>query len=129
MSRGTWNISIKSGGVWGENSTIYRPNDNFSLRKTSTLSMITLADGNRAYISSDSKYNDEDLSFTWYYDDGTVKSLVEGYIESENDLRITDQDGKIYYGRFINIESVWQVGFEEDYYDIRATFVIIPSLA
>ncbi len=91
--------------------------------------MIQLANGNRAFIMPDTKYNDEDLVFAWYFDDGTVKSLLEGYIESGNDLRITDQDGNIYYGRFINIEALWIVGLDDDKYDIRGVFTQIPTLA
>ena len=91
--------------------------------------MVQLANGSRAFISPDTKFNDENLMFMWYFDDGTVKTLVEGYIESSNDLRITDQDGNIYYGRFINIEAIWKVGLDDDRYDVRATFSQIPTLA
>ena len=64
-----------------------------------------------------------------YHDTGTVKAQVEGYIESQNDLKITDDNDDIIYGRFIGIEVSRTVGFDSNYYDIQATFEQIPSLA
>jgi hypothetical protein len=130
MAKGTWTIQVKSGGAWGANTTIHRPNDNFVTRKTSTQTKLQLADGNNAFMTpSGAKYNDDPIVFIWYEDTGTVKTQVEGYIESQNDLKITDDNSTIYYGRFTNIEVIRKVGFDTNYYDIQATFEVIPTLA
>jgi len=128
MSRGTWNIQVKSGGVWGVATTIYRPNDAYSISKISTQGKFQLADGSNAFVSPSTKYLTEPFSFTWYWDDGTTKAQIEGYITGGSDLKITDDLSNIYYGRFISIESNRAVGEDTQKYDIRATFEHMPGI-
>ena len=129
MSRGTWNISVKSGGIWGADSTIYRPNGALTIGTASTQTKGSLADGNDVHITPSIKYKRDPLTFIWYYDNGTIKAQVEGYIESQNDLRITDHNSTIYYGRFTNILVNWGTGEDSNKYDIQATYERMPSLA
>ena len=75
------------------------------------------------------KYNNEDIVFIWYYDDGTIKTQIEGYIESQNDLKITDDLSNIYYGRFVSATINRTVGDDTVHYDIQAIFQRIPGLA
>jgi len=129
MSRGTWDVQIKTGGSWTSDSTIYRPNDSLGLGRLSTQSKTTLADGHEAFVTPETKYQEEDLTFIWYYDDGTVKSKIEGYITGGTDVKIIDHDNNEYVGRFSRIDSTWLVGLDSDKYDIRAIFTRMPSIA
>ena len=129
MARSYWDVSVKSGGAWGANANLARPNDTFPIRKTSTQVKLKLADGDNAFMTPSTKYSDDPLVFSWLMDDGTIKAQIEGYINNQNDLRITDHDANIYYGRFINIDTNQVVGVDPDEYDITSTFEQIPSLA
>jgi len=115
--------------VWGANSTINIPNNDFVINKVSTQTKMGLADGNNAFITPSNKYNNEDVVFMWYYDDGTIKTQVEGYIESQNDLKITDDLSKIYYGNFTSVTINRTVGDDSTHYDIQAIFTRKPTLA
>ena len=64
------------------------------------LSKTTLANGNYAFVTPSVKFRDEPLVFTWYFDDGTTKSKVEAYVESQNDVKIIDHNAIEYVGRF-----------------------------
>jgi len=128
MSRSSWTIQTKSGS-WGNNGTIYRPNENFSLIKTSTQKKVSLANGDNAYVTPSIKYLNEVLSMTWFYDDGTTKNQIEGYITNQTDLKIIDHNANEYVGRFISIEAVLLVGEEPDMYDVKATFERMPGLS
>ena len=129
MSRSNWDVQIKSGGVWGSAGNLSRPNNDFVINKLSTQTKIGLADGNNAFITPSRKYNNEDLVYMWYYDDGTIKTLLEGYIESQNDLKITDDLSNIYYGRFVSVTINRTVGDDTAHYDVQAIFQRIPGLA
>jgi len=120
---------VKSEGSWSANSTIYRPNSALNIGMNSTQTKGQLADGNNVYITPSIKYVKDPLNFIWYYDDGTIRAQVQGYIESQSDLRITDHNGTIYYGRFTNIMVNWGVGEDSNRYDLQATYEIMPSLA
>jgi len=128
MSRGTWTIARKVADVWGDIGTIYRPNSNLPLQKISTQAASRLADGSIGYIAPETKYNDSPLKFVWGYLPKTYVDQIDAYVEGLWDLRITDHNATIYYGRFVNITSTWIVG-EEDKYDVAAEFQIIPSIA
>ncbi len=129
MSRGTWDVYIKSGGNWVSDSTIYRPNESMNLPKLSTQSKAILADGSNAYVTPSTKYRDEPLVFTWYWDDGTTKTKIEGYIDAQKDVKIIDHNAVEYVGRFLSINANWIAGQDSNKYDIRATFERMPSLA
>jgi len=127
-TRGTWTIARKVADVWGDIGTIYRPNSNLPLQKMSTQTGVRLANGSIGYISPETKYNDDSLKLTWGYLPKTYVDQIEAYVEGLWDLRITDHNSTIYYGRFVNITSVWLVG-EDDKYDVSAEFQIIPDIA
>lgn len=129
MSRGTWSVQIKSGGSWISDGNLYRPNDSLNIPKMSTQTSQALADGNTAYVTPSIKYQDQPISFSWYFDDGSTKVKIQGYIDSQNDVKIIDQNDTEYVGRFLNMNSTWLVGFDTDKYDIKATFIIMPTIA
>ena len=127
MARNTWTIYKKVASVWTDDGTIYRPNANTVISRSSTLVKTALADGSFGYVSLETKSNSEPVKFVWAYLDKVYKDKIEAYVTNLNDLKITDHNSTIYYGRFINIESTWLMG-EVDKYDISATFEIIPGL-
>jgi len=129
MSRGIWNIETKSGGSWVSDGTIYRPNESMSVKTTSTQKMIQLANGNYAFVTPSTLYNVEPLNFIWFFDDGTTKTKIEGYIQNHSDLKITDHNSDIYYGRFTDLDITWLRGYSDNKYDVSAIFTRIPSLA
>lgn len=128
MARGTWNIQVKSGGNWGAISTIIRPNQSFVTPVVSTQSKSKSVDGDNIYFTPATKYTNEPISWTWYLDDGTLKTQIEGYITAQSDLKVTDDLSNIYYGRFISIHPLRAVGTSDIEYDIDAVFEQIPSL-
>ena len=129
MSRTTWAISKKVAGVWTSDSTLNKPNEDTDIQKESTIRTVQLANGSEAFVTPTTKILAKDINFAWVYDDGTMKTKVEAYITAGDSLKITDHNAVIYYGKFIAINSTWLVGIDGDYYDIQATFKIMPSLA
>ena len=127
--RGTWVTQIKVATVWTADGTIYRPNDNLAFPVGSTQNKTVLANGNYAYITPSTKFRNEPIMFTWYFDDGTTKAKVEGYINAQNDVKIIDHNAIEYIGRFTSINITWVAGQDSDKYDIRASFERMPSLA
>jgi len=127
MARGTWDLYRKITGVWTYLATIYRPNANLTLKKTSTQTKTKLADGSYGYIMPETKYNDEMLSLSWGYLPKTYKDQIEGYVNNAYDIRITDHNNTYYYGRFVSVNATWLVG-EVDKYDVAAEFEIMPGL-
>ncbi|MCK9626560.1 MAG: hypothetical protein M0R23_08915 [Bacteroidales bacterium] len=129
MSRSTWNIYTKVAGSWVSDGTIYRPNESLNFAIISTQSKTMLADGSSAYFTPSIKYNSDTISFIWIFDDGTMKTKVEGYMNAGTDIKIIDHNSTEYIGRFISIDSTWQVGLSSDRYDIKSIFQLIPSIA
>ncbi len=128
-SRGTWALARKIAGVWtDEGYTIYRPNSNVGIDIVSTQIRTPLANGSVAYIVPATKSNPQSLNFAWGYLPKTYKTQLEAYVTNLYDMRITDHNATVYYGRFINIKSTWLAG-EEDKYDVIVDFQQIPSLA
>ena len=127
MSRGTWTLSKKVAGTWTSDGTIYRPNANTVLSRNSTLIQTALADGSFGFVTLETKSNADPIKFVWAYLEKVYKDKIEAYVTNLNDIKITDHNSTIYYGRFTNIEATWLMG-EVDKYDISATFVIIPGL-
>lgn len=128
-TRGTWTVERKIATVWtDEGDTIYRPNGNVDISVVTTQVRTILADGSYAYTTPETKSNTNSLKFSWTYLLGTFKSQIEGYANNLYDLRITDHNSTIYYGRFINVKSSWLIG-TDDRYDITAEFQIMPSIA
>lgn len=71
----------------------------------------------------------EPIRFIWYEDDGTIKAKIEGYIDSQNDVKFIDHNSVEYIGRFVAVEPIWLVGVQPDTYDIIGTFEQMPGLA
>ncbi len=130
MSQRTgWGIEKKVAGSFTSDGTIFRPNNDFPIEIVSTQQTINLSDGSNAFVTPQTKFIDLPLTFTWLWEDGTTKTQVEGYITNQDDLRITDHDGNLYIGRFVNINSIQIVGQDPDRYNISALFQPMPGLA
>jgi len=129
MSRSTWVLQTKSAGVWGGTTTIYRPNDSFSINKVSTQTTVQLAAGGEAYVTPETAYIDDAIQWVWYYDTGTIKAQIQGYIDAQTDIKITDHNSYDYVGRFVSVSSTWIVGLSSNRYDVKATFKIMSSIA
>ena len=128
MGRGTWDVAIKSSGAWTNDGTLYRPNTGYNLQTQSTQVKSRLANGDNVYITPSTKYVESPITFIWYWDDGTTKTKIEGYINNHNDVRITDDLGNIYYGRFISITSNRIAGQSDELYDVTAIFERMSNL-
>jgi len=122
MARNTWSIYIYSGGSWVADGSIYVPNDTLTLGLTSTHNKIVLADGDEAFITPETKYNKNPVTFIWYDDDGTMKSKIEGYVQNNTKVKIVDSNSEEHIGRFKQIRARWLVGESPDKYDIEADF-------
>ena len=128
-TRGTWAVRRKVIGVWtDEGHTIYRPNADLGIESMSTQVKTILADGSYAYITPETKSNPNSLKMSWTYLLSTYKDQIEGYVNNLYDLRITDHNAVVYYGRFINYKANWLIGIQGRY-DISAEFELMPSIA
>jgi len=129
MSRSSWTVYSKATGSWVADGSIYRPNDDVELKKNTTQVAVQLADGDEGFVTPTTKYLNEPIILKWYQDDGTVKTKVEGYLENGTPVKIVDHNAVSYVGKFTSISPTWLVGYDGDYYDIEATFKIMPALA
>jgi len=129
MGRGTWAVEKKISGTWTGDGSLYRPNDSYSLPKLSTQTKVDLAEGDNAYVTPSTKYLDQPMSFAWYYDDGTTKTKIDTYMDNQNDIKITDDLGNEFVGRFTSITPTRLLGQSTEKYDIRVIFTIMPILA
>jgi len=120
--RGTWAVYKKVGVYWIRDGSIYRPNEDMQLPKTSTQVRMQLADGSKAFVTPSTLYLNQQLTMIWKYDTGTMKSKIETYITNQNDIKILDHLGTEYIGRFISVESGLYVGTEPDTFDVKAMF-------
>lgn len=127
-NRGEWVIARKTFGVWNDIGTIYIPNMSMPIVRTSTQTKTKLADGGFGYIAPEVLSNNEALKMAWYYLPKTYKDQIDAYVAGLWDLRITDHNADVYYGRFIDVQATWLVG-EDDRYDLMATFERMPDIA
>jgi len=128
-SRGTWTIEKKVSGTWTGDGSLYRPNASYTLPKLSTQTTVALADGDNAYVTPSTKYLDQPMNFIWYYDDGTTKTKIDTYMDNQSDVKIIDDLGNEFIGRFTSITPTRLVGQADEVYDIRVIFTIMPVLA
>lgn len=120
--RNTWVVYKIIGMTWTLDGTIYRPNDSMTLQKVATQSRVQLSDGSKAYVTPSIKYLNDQLTFIWYFDDGTTKTKIENYVNNQTDLQIVDHNSVGYYGRFISVSSALAVGMAPDTFDVQAVF-------
>ena len=131
MARSTWQVyKMVHDAVpdWKPDGTIYRPNDIFVISKVSTQTKTQRADGQNSYTVPATKYIDNNLTFVWYFDDDTMRSKIETYIEDHQEIKIVAHNDVEYKGRFISITPNWLVGYELNKYDIQAVFEIMPLI-
>jgi hypothetical protein len=125
MSRGTWSISTQTGsaGTWEIVDTIYIPNENMEMSKTSTFTLVQMADGSRAGVSPETKYNLEPITMTFLeiVSGDSFKTKIEGYVENQTYVRITDHLGGTMTGIFTAVNRVWISGVD-DTYDFQVIF-------
>jgi hypothetical protein len=122
MARTYWNIYYQeSAGSWIADGTVPRPNDTLSYDYQSNQTTVQLADGSKAYITPETKYTRNQLTFMWYQDDGTYKTKIQNYIINNEYLKIECHTGTNFIGRFIGLKSSHLTG-QDDVYDLEATF-------
>ena len=119
--RTNWTVYTIVSLTWTYDGTIYRPNESMELPKIATQTRVQLADGSKAYVTPSVLYLNDQITFIWFYDDGTTKTKIEGYVTNQTDLKIIDHNEDEYIGRFTSIESALQIGMT-DTYDIQAVF-------
>ena len=123
--RGTWTIAKYTGGTWVDDGTIYRPNEDFAIDIVSTQAKLRLANGSNAFVTPETFYIRDPLTFTWLelvYNDALI-AKVENYIKNHDYLKITDHLGDTYIGRFINLHQVWISG-QADSFDLQGIFEV-----
>lgn len=128
MSRGSWPVYKKVGGVYTLDGSIYPPNDSLGLTEESTQTKTSMVDGSEAYFSPTIKYLKRPIVFVWMEVDSTYMQKIRDYQRNREDLKIVDINGDTYYGRFTNLDVSWIVGRDEDAYDMRCTFERMPGL-
>lgn len=126
MSRNTWTMytSTDNGESWDSDGTIYRPNESLTLGIISTLQTVALANGDQGFITPETKYNRDGLTFRWLgIDEGdSLISKIDNYVINQNYCKIVDHNAAEYIGKFSAVRRVWLSGIE-DSYDIEANFV------
>lgn len=132
MARGTWTIYSKETGSWVLDGTIYRPNEDVVLSINTTMTVVSLVDGDEAYILPTTKYIKQPINFKWDFVSVSFFNQLQTYIENATPLKIVDHNGINYVGRFMSFDPNWlsgEVGDDGlDVYDISASFKIMPSL-
>ena len=128
MARNSWNIEIWNGSTWVSDSTIYRPNENLNIEITGTQSKVSLANGDNAFFTPETKYVPQDLVFQWFeiYPSDSFITKIRTYVQNGSYLKITDHLGNIFYGKFMNLRRVWLKGVE-DTFDLESTFQVMAD--
>jgi len=124
MSRTSWNIYIKnSANSYDADGTIYRPNEDLEEALSSTHQKIRLADGTNAFVVPETSSSKEPLTFVWrgIVTGDNLISKIEGYIDNDEELKITTHLSVDYIGRFLNIRKTHAVG-QSDIWDVEAIF-------
>ncbi len=123
MGRNSWNVSIWNGSAFVSDGTIYRSNENMNIEVVGTQVKVTLANGDNAFFSPETKYVPQDLVFQWLevYPSDSFITKIKNYVKNGSYLKITDHLGGIYYGKFMNLKRVWLKGVD-DTFDLESTF-------
>lgn len=123
MARQNWDIYEWDGSSWTNQSTIYRPNSDVELGRTSNQVKIRLADGTEGRITPSTKFVREPTTFLWLeidFDD-TLKSKIQGYITNHTKVKVVTQKSENIIGYFLYIRRTWISGVE-DTEDLEAGF-------
>ena len=124
MPRNTWNIfKQESNGSYTADGTIYRPNADVEDERISTHRKIGLADGDTAFVTPSTKYDEARLTFNWLYitDTDGIISKINTYIADGQTVKITTHLSDDYIGKFISLRKITLLGIE-DYVDLVAIF-------
>lgn len=122
MSRNTWAIStFESGGSFVSDGTIHVPNFGFETPTVSNQVKTKLADGSNSFTLPAIKSTKQPIVFLWESVDKAFITKIEGYVQTGDILKITDQNADNYFGKFIDSRPVWLVGVVGDY-DFQAIF-------
>jgi hypothetical protein len=119
----TWNISLwQSGSTYVSDGTIPRPNENLETTRLSTMQKVTLANGDNAFITPETKYIKQPFSMFFADTTSTFRTQIENYISNGDKVKITTHTGEIFTGKFLDMKRVWFVGVSPDEYDVNVTF-------
>lgn len=121
----TWAVS-KYTTSWVTDGNIPSPRGGtFSEPLSSTIEELQLADGSKAALIPEAKYNPESIKFYWQKTNATLKTKLENYLKAGTGLRLTTHiSGKIFEGYITKIESEWMSGTSMEYYHITIDFMI-----
>ncbi len=125
MSRTTWNISVLgSGNVFVSDGTIYKPNENLTLSKSTKANTVQLANGDIAMVIPEVKYMNNVFTLTWIDIDNTDTLIdkIETYVENADYVKITTHLGEELIGIFSECSKIHYVGID-DTFDLTATFL------
>lgn len=123
MARGTWTVQKWNGNAWVADTPIYRPNSNTDITYTSTQQKIRLADGTNAFITPETVYDKEDITFEYLEidPDDSFYTRIINYIKNGTYLTLTTHLNESIIGKFVSIKRVWLLGIE-DTFDFQAVF-------
>ena len=120
----TWAVS-KYTGTWTADGTIPSPRGaSFTEPITSTFEEASLADGSKAVIIPETKYNPESIRFTWQKATAALKTKLETYLKAGTGLKLTAHTGRVFEGYITKAESEWVIGKSAEYYNLSVDFMI-----
>jgi len=124
-TRNSWNIyEHSSGDEYIADGTIYVPNSDLPMGKSSRLQSVVLADGSIGTMIPSTKYFNNILNLTWQNidDADAIIDKIETYVENATYIKITTTLAEDLIGTFIDISKTHLVGMD-DTFDITATFL------
>lgn len=131
MSRNSWSVySLESGDVWVLTDSIYVPNNTSGLvfEEVSTQSETVLLDGSKGYVTPETKYTKQPLTFEWYEVSLDFVEQIRDLQRANESLKIvTGVSGRDFIGRFTSVRPTWLTG-QEALYDLECTFTLMSSL-
>jgi len=123
MSISYWDIyTLNSDNVtYTLDGNIPRPNQDMETTSVSTRQKVALANGSSGFVSPETKSVKQ--PFTMYFADTTsaLRSKIQGYIDSDDRVKIVTHTGEQFIGKFSDMKRVWLTGVEPDSYDIQIT--------
>jgi len=123
MARNTWQTSYWNGSTWVVDTPLYRPNSNTDIDLTSTQQKIAVADGSNAFMSPETLYVPQDITFEFLeiYPSDPFYTKMISYIKNQTYLRITTHLGETFTGKFLSLKRVW-IASVDDTFDFQCIF-------
>lgn len=125
-STSDWNLYTWNTGTlqWDNEGTLIRPNEALTEETISNQQRTILANGDDAYMTPETYYTINAITFTWYLQSSTLKTQIETFIKNHEYIKITTHTSTVYIGRFLSIRPTWLTGQSPDKYDLECIFEI-----